>query len=67
MTMKFTQLVTYFDASEADTTITFLDGLRDLLWATYGEEIIEMRQATLENTPSDGEPLGSEFDDEINF
>lgn len=45
MTMKLTQLRTYWDADEADAIITFLDELREVLWTVYGEEIIERHQA----------------------
>ena len=52
MTMKFTQLVTYFNAGDADTVIAFIDDLRELLWNTYGDEIIAMRLANEENRES---------------
>ncbi len=67
MTMKLTQLTTYWDASDANTVIAFLDELREVLWATYGDEIIEMRRTASESNVNEGESLDSEFDDEINF
>ena len=48
MTMTTTRLVTYWNAADAYTVIQFLDELRDLLWDTYGEQIIEMMQAASE-------------------
>ncbi len=35
------RMPTYWEAQEALSVITFLDELRDLLWASYGEEIME--------------------------
>jgi len=45
MSLSFSHLPTHWNADEADTVIAFLDQLRDALWATYGDEIIAMRQA----------------------
>jgi len=68
MTMKLTQITTYWDAGEAHTAITFLENRRDVLWATYGEQIIEMqREAASKNNRSDGESLDSQWDDEMTF
>ncbi len=44
MSMKLTQLHTYLTADDADLILSFLDELRDTLWAAYGPEIIEQRQ-----------------------
>ena len=44
MTMQLLQLRTYWTADDAHLIITFLDELRDTLWATYGADIIEQRQ-----------------------
>lgn len=50
MTMKLTQLTTHWDAGDAYCVITFLDELRDVLMATYGDDIGEMlKQASLNN------------------
>ena len=48
MTMKFTQLVTYWDAADAYAVITFLEELRDTLWLVYGDDIIEMHNEDAE-------------------
>ena len=66
MTMRFTQLTTYWNPEEAHTVIEFLDSLRDLLWATYGDEIIAMLKAESENNP-DSDESDPGFDDEIDF
>lgn len=44
MSMKLTQLRTYWDAEDAHLIISFLDGLKEVLWDTYGNEIIEQQQ-----------------------
>ncbi len=67
MTMKFTQLTTYWNAGDAHLVISFLDELRDVLWATYGDEIIEMHQAENKNRTQDNEHPDSTLDDEIKF
>ena len=46
--------------------IEFLDSLRDLLWATYSEEIVAMLKTESENNP-DSDESDPEFDDEIDF
>jgi len=44
MTMNVTRLRTYWTTDEAATAIDFLDNLRDVLWETYGEQIIQMQR-----------------------
>ena len=66
MTMKVTQFTTRQTADEAHTVIEFLDSLRDLLWATYSEEIVAMLKTESENNP-DSDESDPEFDDEIDF
>jgi len=41
MSMKVTQLCTYWTASEAHAVIEFLDILRDQLWEQYDKQIID--------------------------
>lgn len=67
MTMKFTQLTTYWDARDASTVVEFIDLLRDLLWETYGDEITEMHQEASGNNLEDDESPDPEFDDNITF
>ena len=73
MMMKITQLKTYWDAGEAHMVIEFLDELRDVLWAVYGQEIIAMHveDAGNENRAAgvgyDDGQTDLEFDDKIEF
>ena len=46
MSMKLTQLITHWDAADAYCVITFLDELREVLMATYGDDIGEMLKQT---------------------
>ena len=63
MSMKLMQLKAHWDADDAYLVITFLDELRDLLWVTYGEEIMTTQAArALERRQTD-----LPFDDEIEF
>ena len=66
MTMKLTQLTTHWTADEAHTVIEFLDTLRDILWAAYGNEIIAMLKEA-NNDSDENDKIVLEFDDEINF
>ena len=43
MSMKLTQLRTYWDADETHLIISFLDELKEVLWETYGADIIEQQ------------------------
>ncbi len=44
MSMKLSQLKTYFEPDEAYLIISFLGELKEVLWDTYGAEIIEQQQ-----------------------
>ena len=71
--MKITQLRTYWDAGEAHVMIEFLDELRDLLWAVYGQDIIAMHVEDADNENGttvevhDDRQTDLEFDDKIEF
>ena len=67
MTMRITRLTTYWTADQADTVVAFLDELRDMLWETYGDQIIEMRRSALANTESNAEQTAPALDDTIDF
>lgn len=43
MSMKITRLTTYWSPAQACEMLELLDDLRDQLWETYGEQIIEYR------------------------
>ncbi len=45
--MKLTQLKTHWTADDAYAVISFLDELRDVLWAAYGDDIIAMQRDAL--------------------
>ena len=57
MTMRLTQLRTYWEANEASAIIDFLDELKDVLWTVYGDEIIEQRQALQQESDSHNDQL----------
>ena len=67
MIMRISQLTTYWNAGDAQLIISFLDELKELLWATYGDEIIGMHQNDDSCRQSDDDDQGLEFDDEIPF
>ncbi len=50
MSMKLSQLRTYWTADDAHLILSFLDEVKDVLWATYGAEIIEQQQWENQNT-----------------
>lgn len=67
MTMKMTQLITHWEADEALSMIQFLDEIKELLWRTYGEEIIRQEYADLNHHQRDKVQLSLDFDDQITF
>ena len=60
--MNVMKLITHWDADQANTVIELLDELRDVIWATYGNEIIEMRKAAAKEGSID-----SEINDDMTF
>jgi hypothetical protein len=60
--MKLSQLITYWGPEDAFTIITFLDELRDVLWAVYGEEIVEHQRGLLQEQ---NERNGQQRDDPL--
>lgn len=67
MTMNITRLTTYWTTDEAATVIDFLDNLRDILWETYGKQIIQMQHEAYDDQTQDPSQGESMFDDEISF
>ena len=67
MTMKIIRLTTYWTADQADTVVAFLDELRDMLWETYGDQIIEMRRSAIVRTESSTDQPGTPFGDTSDF
>jgi hypothetical protein len=67
VSMKITHLHTYWTPEEAHTVIEFLDALRDQLWHSYGDSVIDMlRQASANQTCHDDQ-ITFESDDHMNF
>ncbi len=69
MSMKLAYLRTYFDADEAYCIIEFLEEVKELLWATYGAEIIERQQRYAQQTSDidTTDDAEEDFDDQIPF
>ncbi len=44
MVMRLSQLKTHWTADDAYYVLSLLDELRDVLWETYGAEIVEQQQ-----------------------
>ena len=63
MTMKLSQIKTHWTADEAYLVISFLDELRDLVWESYGDEIIAAEQARVD----EARQTDLVFDDDIEF
>ena len=67
MSMKITHVHTHWTAEEAHTVIEFLDVLRDQLWHSYGDTVVDMlRQASANNAQHERQ-VTFEFDDDMNF
>ena len=67
MSMKIMKLPSYWDAADAQLVISFIDDLRDLLVATYGDEIIGMHQRMPENNTLDEGQTELPFNDPVEF
>ena len=64
MSMKLVQLPLHLTADEAHTLIDFLAQLQDLLWASYGAQILKTHQAHVLGNPRTATP---DFDDPLPF
>ena len=59
---------TYCTADDAHLIISFLDELRDTLWATYGTEIIEQRhKEAQQKIDLDNRQWPLEIDESVDF
>jgi len=67
MTLKTHRLSTYWTPEDAQSVITFLAEIRDLLWECYRDEIMEMHRKELEDSATESAQNGQPFDDEIDF
>ncbi len=61
MSMKLSQLKTYFEPDEAYLIISFLDELKEVLWETYGVEIIEQQQVNQHTNQHDDQQGSLDF------
>jgi hypothetical protein len=60
-------MITHWEADEALSVIEFLDELKELLWLTYGEEIIRQEYVDPKHHQHTEEQLSLDFDDPIPF
>lgn len=67
MSMKITRLYAHWEAVEAQTIIEFLDLLRDQLWETHGDQIVDLLRETSATQIVDENQAELEFDDDIEF
>jgi len=67
MTLKTNRLRTYWNADDAHLGIGFLDELRDILWATYGDGIITLHRDRAEQARLQDAQLDLPLDDPIEF
>jgi hypothetical protein len=65
--MKITRLTTHWGPDEAHTIIEFLDRLRDELWETYGDDVIDLLRDGANNQIGDEHQTELPFDDNIEF
>ncbi len=62
--MKHLYHKTYWTPDEAHAILMFLDELRDLIWHSYGNEIMTFHQTSC---PSEEDNKDESFDDPIPF
>ncbi len=67
MSMKITPLPTFWSAEEAHTVIAFLEVLRDQLWESYGDAVVDMLRETSADNAAQEAQASFEFDDDIDF
>jgi hypothetical protein len=67
MSMKIIPVHAHWTAEEAHTVIEFLDVLRDQLWHSYGDSIVEMLRQASANNAQHEDQVAFEFDDDIDF
>jgi len=64
MNMKITQLTTHWTPAQACEMLALLDELRDQLWETHGQTIIEYRMNESSNSTSVAQQH-LDFDDKL--
>ena len=67
MSMKVTRLYTHWEHAQAHTIIAFLELLRDQLWDTHGDQIVELLREESVTQEVNEHQVEIEFDDDIEF
>lgn len=67
MSMKITKLTTYWSADQAYDILSLLDELRDALWETYGDDIVEIEIARIRQSSQNEDTLASDYECEDDF
>ncbi len=65
MSLMRTKLTTCWTPAQACDILELLDDLRDQLWETHGDRIIEYRLSERSNVTFDERQKNLEFDDEL--
>ena len=63
--MKTLKITTHWTPEEADCIYQFLNEFKDVLWQSYGDDIVQMYKAIHDQQQSDYEE--TTLDDEIPF
>jgi len=66
MIMHITPLTMHYSAEQAAELLELLDTLRDALWDTYGEQILDLHRELCAGDP-DESPCELDFNDDIPF
>ncbi len=67
MSMRFSHMISYWEADEALEIINLLDQLRDVLWINYREEIEAMQQANRHHRMSELQQQSLDLEDPMPF
>ena len=67
MSMKFSHIITHWEASEAAEIIHLLDQLRDVLWLNYREDIEGRQETNPHHHSQDSTQQNLDFDDPFPF
>ena len=63
--MKILKITTHWTPEEADGIYQFLDDFKEVLWQSYGEDIVQMHKTIHDEHQAGNEE--STFNDEIPF
>ena len=67
MSMRFSHMITHWEADETLEIINLLDQLRDVLWINYREEIETMQQANRNHRMSEAQQQNLDLEDSMPF